>query len=242
MRHVAAADVEQPAHRVRVRDDQCVGGEFFHLAAHAFDFVQRLFAGVAQVMRHHRAERRCGPRAPDCVDRIVGDRRQAAAGRRAGLGELLGAVDRVQPRRIAERLAGRQVGLDPGCRRPLHQMFDGETRAVDFLGDLHLVAAVDEDRGAVGEHDGDAGRAGEAGEPGEPLGVGRHIFVLVAVGARHDEAVEPAPRQLGPQQRQPLGARAAFTAILERLKARFEHRGQSMSRGAQTPAWSSPQA
>ena len=46
-----------------------------------------------------------------------------------------------------------------------------------------------------------AGRAGEAGEPGEPLVAGRHVFVLVAVGARHDEAVEAAPLEFGAQRR-----------------------------------------
>ena len=123
------------------------------------------------------------------------------------------------------------MGFDPGRRRALDQMLDRENSAVDFLGDLHLVATVDEDRGAVGEHDGDSGRAGEPGEPGEPLGAGRHVFVLVAVGARHDEAVEPAPRQFGPQRRQPRRAGAALAAILEGLKMRLEHAGQSMSRG-----------
>ncbi len=82
--------------------------------------------------------------------------------------------------------------------------------------------------GAVGQHDGDAGRAGEAGEPGQPLGAGRHIFVLVAVGARHDEAVEAAPLQLRAQRREPRRAVAALAAILERLEMRLEHGGQSM--------------
>ncbi len=104
-------------------------------------------------------------------------------------------------------------------------MLDREACAVDFLGDLHLIAAVDEDRRAVGEHNGDARRAGEAGEPGEPRVARRHIFVLVAVGARHDKAVEPAARQLGPQRREPLRAGAALGLILERLKTRFEHGG-----------------
>ena len=94
-------------------------------------------------------------------------------------------------------------------------MLDGENRGVDFLARPAPVAAVDEQRGAVGQHDGGAGRAGEAGEPGQPLGAGRHIFVLVAVGARHDEAVEPAALELGAQRRDARRAGAALAAILE---------------------------
>ena len=103
-------------------------------------------------------------------------------------------------------------------------MFDGEGRRVHFIARLHRVAAVDEQDGAIGQHDGDAGRAGEAGQPGEPLGAGRHIFVLVAVGARHDKTVEAAPLQLCPQRREPRRAVAARAAILERLEMRLEHR------------------
>ena len=64
---------------------------------------------------------------------------------------------------------------------------------VDLVARLQRVAAVDEQRGARRQHDRDAGRAGEAGQPGQPLLGGRHVFVLVAVGARHDEAGEAAP-------------------------------------------------
>ena len=104
-------------------------------------------------------------------------------------------------------------------------MLDRENRAVDFLAHLHLVAAVDEEDGAVGKHDGEPGRAGEAGEPGEALGARRHVFVLEAVGARHHEAVEPAPRELGAQCCDARRAGAAVAAILERLETRREHGG-----------------
>ena len=108
----------------------------------------------------------------------------------------------------------------------LDQMLDGESRGVDLLAHLHLIAAVDEDHGAVGEHDGEAGRAGEAGEPGQPLGAGRHIFVLIAVGARHDEAVEPAPLELARASAATRGAVAPrVAAIVERLEMGFEHGG-----------------
>ena len=61
-----------------------------------------VFAGIAQIVRHHGAERRLRPVGPDGVDRIVFDRNQHGARRGAGFGEPLGAFDRMQPRRIAE--------------------------------------------------------------------------------------------------------------------------------------------
>ena len=105
-------------------------------------------------------------------------------------------------------------------------MFDGKNRAVDFLAHLHLITAVDEQHGAVGQHDRDPGRAGEAAEPRQPLVVGRHVFVLVAIGARHDEAVEQAPLELGPQRRDARRTGAAVGMILERLEQGLEHARQ----------------
>ena len=81
-----------------------------------------------------------------------------------------------------------EVRLDPLVGRRLDQVHDREQRGVDLLARLQRVAAVDEQRGAVRQHDRGAGRAGEAGQPGEPLLGRRHIFALVAVGVRHDEA------------------------------------------------------
>ena len=102
-------------------------------------------------------------------------------------------------------------------------MLDGENRLVDLLAHLHLITAVDEDRGALGEHDRGAGRAGKAGEPGEPLVRRRQVFALEAVGVRHDEAVEPAPLQFRAQRGDARRAAGPGRAILERLEMRFEH-------------------
>ena len=94
-------------------------------------------------------------------------------------------------------------------------MLDGEHRAVHFVAHLHLIAAVDEQHCAVGQDDRHAGRAGKAGEPGEPLVAWRQIFVLKAVGARHDEAVEPAHEEFGAQRLDPLRRGAAISAVVE---------------------------
>ena len=133
VRHIAAADVEQPADRLRVGDDERIGGEFLHLGAHARELVcarpRRRSAGRAARPRRAAAPAgRSRSRRSDC-------RRPATrlgAGRGAGFGEPLGAVDRMQPRRIAELGAGRQIGFDPRRRRLLDQMLDGESRRVEL--------------------------------------------------------------------------------------------------------------
>ena len=117
MRYVAAADVEQPRHRMRVGDHQRVGSILRKLGAHALEFAGRLFAGIAHVVRDHRAERRLGPVGPNRIDRIVVDRDKRSARFAAGFGKTLGAVDGVKPGRIAELRSGRHIGLDPGRRR-----------------------------------------------------------------------------------------------------------------------------
>ncbi len=76
-------------------------------------------------------------------------------------------------------------------------------RRISLGGELEHIAAVGEDRGAVGQHDGEAGAAGETRQPGEPLRACRHVFAEMLVGARHDEAVEPLRRQFLPQRGQP---------------------------------------
>ena len=76
--------------------------------------------------------------------------------------------------------------------------------------DLQRVAAVDEQHRPLHQHDGGAGGAGKAGEPGEPLLARRHIFVLVAVGARNDQAGQAAPRQFGAQRGNARPARRAL--------------------------------
>ncbi len=92
-------------------------------------------------------------------------------------------------------------------RRLVDQVTELEQLAVDLLRGLQRVAAVDEHRGALAQHDREPGRAGEAGEPGEALAARRHVFALMLVGARHDEAVDTAARQLSAQARKPLRAR-----------------------------------
>ena len=98
VRNVAAADVEEPRHRMRIGDHQRVGGGFFHLRADPRELRGGVLAGKAQIVRHDRPERRLRAVAPHCIDRIVVNRNETGARRRAGFRQPLGAVNGVQPR------------------------------------------------------------------------------------------------------------------------------------------------
>ena len=101
------------------------------------------------------------------------------------------ALGGVQPRIVAEPPAAAQRFAQPGRGRFVGDVADLEHRRIDLVSDLQCVAPVDEDRRLPPEHDRQARRAGEAGQPGQALGMGRHIFALMRVGARDDEALNP---------------------------------------------------
>ncbi len=129
----------------------------------------------------------------------------------------------MQPGVIAEFGAGGADWLQPffrACRCERHRLDDGE---IDLIARLNRIARIDEEHGAVLQHDSEAGRAGEPGQPGEPFVRGRHIFVLVAVGARHDETVETLPREFFAQGLEACRRLRAIGLIGEGLVEAFEH-------------------
>ncbi len=73
------------------------------------------------------------------------------------------------------------------------------------------------------QYDAEAGRTGEAGEPGKALFGRRHIFVLVAVGARHQEAVMTAAFEFGARCGDPLGGSRSIRLVLEGLVKALTH-------------------
>ena len=154
-----------------------------------------------------RRQRRAWTVGPDRIDRVRLDGDQFAAGGAAGLRQPFDRFRRVQPGIVAELAVRAEVRFDPGRRRPVDDVLDGEDRTVDLRRRLQRVAAVDEQGRLVAEHDRQAGRAGKSGQPQQPLRAGRHVFVLVLVGARDDEPGEPTRRELGAQRR---GARRAM--------------------------------
>src|SRR5664279_5437134 len=106
-------------------------------------------------------------------------------------------------------------------------MLDGKYFRVGLRRGLHGVAAIDEQRRALGEQDGRAGRPGETGQPGESFLAGGQIFVLLAVGARHHQAVEAAALELGVQALDSPRALRAGVRIVECLEPGLEHAAHS---------------
>jgi len=215
VRNVGAADVERPGGGVRIRYDQRVGAKSCQLGPNAGELFCGGFAGEAQSMQRDRAKGRGGAVGPNGVDQIRLDRDQLRAGGGASLAKPLGALDAVQPRIVAEPVARREMLLDPSVGRRLDQMLDGKQRRIHLLARLQRVAAIDEKHGALHQNDGDTGRTGEAGQPGEASLRGGHVFILVAVGARHDESGQAAPRQFRAQRREARCAGRAFGPVLE---------------------------
>ena len=185
----------------------------------------RFFAGKAQRMQAHRAQRRRGPVGPDSIDGVVCDRDQFRAG---GLGRLfqpLRLSGRVQPRIVSHALPGFQHLLQPRFRRRVGQRLRLDQRRVCFFAHLQRVAAIHENCSPVRQDYRRSGRTRKARQPSQPRGAGRHIFVLVLVGARHDEAIELAALEFGAQQREAGGAERGIAFCIEGLEqAGKDHR------------------
>ena len=201
MGDVGAADVERPGDRVRVGDHQRVGARCGDFSSDAGKLGVGVFAGIAKIVQRHRARRRLRPIAPQSVDWVGFRRDRRRTGIGAGFGEAFGAVHGMQPLVVTELGVLRQIGFDPLLGRCFGARHDRERRGIDLVASLQRVAPVDEQRRFVGEHHRTAGRTGEAGKPSEPLVRGGHVFVLMTVGARYDEAGEAALRQFGAQRR-----------------------------------------
>ncbi len=203
--------------------DERVRAQFPDHVADAEELASHILAREFQVMRHDLSERRRRPVGPDRVHRIGIHRHELRAHGRAGPRELLGPVGRVQPGIVAEGHAGREIFLDPLMRGRLDEVRDFEQRSVDLIARLQGVAAVDEQHGPVEKHDCRAGRSGEAREPREPLFRGRHILVLVRVGAGQHEARQSAALELCPQGRHPRGGRFAGRGVVKGLELGLKH-------------------
>src|SRR5262245_51632508 len=103
--------------------------------------------------------------------------------------------------------------------------------AVDLLGGLQRIAAVDENGGLARQDDRQAGRTGKAGEPGQPLFGCRDILVLLLIGARNHETRQFPARQLLAENAQPRSQRDAALGFFECLEMGFEHRRVTLELG-----------
>ena len=105
--HVAAADVEQPGDRVRLRQHGGVLALATQLLGDSGALVGRRGAGEGRVVNDQRRQRRRRPVRPDPIDGVVGDRRQPAAGAHRRRLQRPHLRRRVQPRIEAEAAAPR---------------------------------------------------------------------------------------------------------------------------------------
>ena len=224
MRDVGAADVEGPGHRVRIRQHQRIDAEPRDLEPDPLELFGFRLAGKLRAVNGDRAERRRRALGPHGIERVAVDRDQLRAGLGAGRGQPLGCRRSVQPRIKSEAVAGGEMLRQPVFRRRIDQRLDAPGLAIDLLGGLQRVAAVDEHRGLLRQHDGHSGRSGETGQPGQPLFGGRDIFVLLLIGAGNHESGQLAPRQFLAKRRQPRRQRDAAFGLFECLEMGFEHR------------------
>ena len=206
VRHVRAADVEQPGNRIGQRQHHRVLAVLAQRRLQLADLLLGRLAGILQRVRDDRdpwaaPDAPCPTRdRPDCCASgfslmpLLADR----------LGQLLdgarpnAARDRSRPRRRPPACApATRTAWRPGISRISNMP------SVDLGARLHRVAAVDEQRRRVARDHGQTGRAGEARQPRQPLGGGRRRTRPVLVGARHQHGVEAA---LGHQIAQPCHA------------------------------------
>jgi hypothetical protein len=173
------------------------------------------FAGKARIVQRDRSERRGRPLGPNGVDQVGLDRDQLRADSGAGLFQPFRGLDGMQPGIVAEPVARREILCDPAIGRHLDQVFNRKDRGIHLIARLQGVAPIDEQHRPMHQDDGDAGGAGKASQPSEPLLRSRHVFVLVAVGARHDEPGQATPRQFGAQRRDARSAGGTFGFVFE---------------------------
>ena len=88
---------------------------------------------------------------------------------------------------------------DRSDREAIHralEVLDRHQAGIHLLARLQSVATVHEQYRALHEHDGNTGGAAETRQPGQSLLTSGDVFVLLPIGARHDESGEAAARQL----------------------------------------------
>src|SRR5208282_2933708 len=96
-------------------------------------------------------------------------------------------------------------------------------RSVRLGSHLRRVSAVDEQRRSILQHHREPGRAGKTRQPSEALSVGRHVFVLMLVRTRNDEACKACPLQLCAQFAHTMRAVRRVALFDEGLKTTLKH-------------------
>jgi hypothetical protein len=109
-------------------------------------------------------------------------------------------------------------------------VFYRKNSAVNLRVGLYRVAAVNKERRTIVEDDGSTCRASKTGKPSQTFFTLRQIFVLLAICARHDEAIESAALEFAAQFSDPRCALRSLARNVEGLKAGFKHRRTLMPR------------
>ena len=225
MRDVGAADVEGPGHRMANPTAPARRRRALRSRSRMrLSFSASISPANCGPWIATGAERRRRALGPHRVDRIALDRDQFGAGLGAGGGQPLGCRRSVQPGVKTEAVAGCEMLGQPVFRRRIDQRLDLPGLAVDLLGGLQRVAAVDEHGGL---------RVSTIAMPAEPVkpvsqasrsSEGGDIFVLLLIGAGNHESGELAPRQFLAECGEPRGQRDAAFGLFECLEMGFEHR------------------
>ena len=227
VRHVAAAQVQQPGDGIGRRQQRRVELVRLHGFCHVPAFVGGGSSREGDVLGHHRRDGRRRLIGPDGVYRVFGLGHQGGPGlfdRCHEAGHLIGGV---QPGIVSEPLAPAHVACDPAMGRPLREVMALISVPVHLGLGLEGIAAVHEQGGAVPQHHREPGGAGETGEPGQAFRAPGHEFALVFVAAPDDETVEaaalqPAAKDIQPVRAVPAAAGGGRHLVPQRLELAFQ--------------------
>ena len=217
VRHVAPADVEQPAQRFRQGEDRGLGTFIPHGLAKISQLVVRRLARAVVAKGLNGALRRGGTVLPERVYGVF-DRFERDAGFiERGL-EAIKHAGRQQPGVKTQPRAFGKILRDPCAGACERRVDDGEDRRVGLGGGLQRIAAVDEQPGGFRADDGEPRRTGEAGDIGKARIAFGDVFALMHIGAGHDEAIEVLAVEVSAQRGDARGHLGRIGLFLETLE------------------------
>ena len=199
--HIAAADIEEPGNGIRLGQDGCLDPQLLEACGNLLALLFRALPGETQGMGQDLPERRFRPIAPDGIERVLRAGHERTPGPLAIGRQAAHLAFRMQPGIIAE-LAPFEMCTQPGRERFFADVAVLVELRIGLLFRLQCVAPIDEKRGTVQQYRCQAGGAAEAGQPSQAVSRRRHIFALMFIRTRHEEAVEATVVKLRTQSRE----------------------------------------
>ena len=242
VRDVAATNVEQPADRIRQRENCSVLAVRFQASLNVGELIRCRAARERQRLCDDWVRWRFRPRfSPERIDWIFWKRFELDLLGRQGCLEACDLACRMVPGIEADRLVLAEGAEKPFRHSRAREERDFEYVRVGFGFRLHGVAAIDQQQRGLLRHDGKAGGAGKSRQPLQALGAGGNVFALMAIGARHKHGVELC---LGHQRAKRFGAFRDVIGSGLRLEClkhddgsrRLSWRGQRRFNGGRTSA------